>query len=257
MKQEFDLLKDLFVLSRINQSESATGLDSHSGCLYKEIWSWWPESVSYKFNSRGFRDREWPQDLDQLRQCVWCIGDSFTVGLGANREHTWPAILEQNLNRRTINISMDGASNQWIARQALQIIHEVGPQTMILHWSYTHRRESQILGSDEDRRIFALPAQTNDGMLEDLESWADSASKVERGKQHTDLVHSFIPKWSGEPINRPGDPAGVKTHQAIMRADLAKIIYEFKQLDFSRDAHHYYKNTAAFFCHKIIQKIGR
>lgn len=111
-----------------------SGIDSPELCVDKKHFNNWRSPITYHYNSRGFRDKEWPSDLEQS---IWCIGDSFTVGLGMPQDQTWPAQLAHN----TINISLDGASNTWIARQACAILREVKPKHMVLHWSYSHRRE--------------------------------------------------------------------------------------------------------------------
>jgi len=99
----------------------------------------WP--VTYKFNSRGYRDLDWPKDLQTLKSSIWCIGDSATMGIGVPIEHSWPSQLEQKLNNRTIKIAMLGASNEWITRKITSLVKEIHPSTIVVHWSFTHRRE--------------------------------------------------------------------------------------------------------------------
>jgi hypothetical protein len=99
----------------------------------------WP--ITYKFNSRGYRDLDWPTDIETLKNSIWCIGDSATMGIGAPVEHSWPSRLALKLNNRTINISMPGASNDWIYRQADQILKEIQPKSLVLQWSLLNRRE--------------------------------------------------------------------------------------------------------------------
>jgi hypothetical protein len=96
--------------------------------------------VNYSFNSRGFRDHEWPAD-SELKQNIWCVGDSGTLGVGIPLSHTWPVLLEQQLQQPTIKIAMVGASNDWIYRQARQILNLVQPNLMVILWSFLHRRE--------------------------------------------------------------------------------------------------------------------
>lgn len=123
------------------EQASTSGIDSPEACLDPQHYQAYPYTVSYQGNSRGFRDTEWPEDLVHA---VWCLGDSFTRGVGVPYEHTWPQVLQQQTGCRTINISMDGASNNWIARQAQMIIKDIAPQHMVIHWSYIHRREAPI-----------------------------------------------------------------------------------------------------------------
>ena len=134
-------LPDLVLPSRANQTWQYSGMDSPDLCATPQHFESYPHAVTYQYNSRGFRDCEWPDDLDDA---VWCIGDSFTVGLGLPQQHTWPYQLGKKLKRPALNISMDGASNQWIARRTREIISELEPDLIIVQWSYLHRREATV-----------------------------------------------------------------------------------------------------------------
>ena len=76
------------------------------------------------------------------------------MGLGSPVEHTWVNILQQKTGIRCINVSMDGASNAWIARKINRISEEINPRSIIVQWSYLHRTENKNISlSDEDRRF--------------------------------------------------------------------------------------------------------
>lgn len=136
-----NILCDLHIPTRSNQTWFESGMDCFSACNDRSHYQSYPHLVTYNYNSRGFRDTEWPVSLNES---IWCIGDSFTVGLGAPYNHTWPAILAHSTKQRTINVSMDGASNNWIARQTAKIIKEVAPKNIVILWSYVERRELDI-----------------------------------------------------------------------------------------------------------------
>ena len=74
------ILPDFTISSKINQNWAYSGMDSPDLCLDSKHFKSYPYSVSYQYNSRGYRDHEWPDDL---QNAVWCIGDSFTVGIGS------------------------------------------------------------------------------------------------------------------------------------------------------------------------------
>jgi len=138
------ILPDFVLPSRVNQCWKYTGIDSIEHCSDKKHFKAYPHDITYNYNSRGFRDAEWPDTVDKLKNAIWCVGDSFTVGLGSPIEHTWPYVLQQTLQKRTINISMDGASNNCIARKVLKILTQIQPELIVIHWSYLHRREDSV-----------------------------------------------------------------------------------------------------------------
>jgi hypothetical protein len=138
------ILPDFVLPSRVNQLWYHSGMDSEDLCRTPGHWRSYPHQVEYRYNNRGYRDESWPDNLRALQDAVWCVGDSFTVGIGSPRAHTWSHVLQQRTGIRTINVSMDGASNNWIARKAVRVLKQVMPKTMVLHWSFLNRREQDI-----------------------------------------------------------------------------------------------------------------
>jgi uncharacterized membrane protein len=188
------ILPDFILYSRINQHWHYTGIDSYDECSDKKHFKSYPYNIDYVYNSRGYRDQEWPDTLEELRESVWCIGDSFTVGLGSPLEHTWPYCVNQQLNKRTINISMDGASNYWIVRKAVDIINKIKPKLIIVQWSYINRAElNDSTLSDEARRQHFLDISLND--IELGNNFVKLVQKLESTKQNTGIIHSFIPDF--------------------------------------------------------------
>lgn len=135
------ILPDFILHTRANQRWDQSGMDCLEFCLDPKHFKSFPYNVSYCYNSRGFRDAEWPNNVADLASCIWCLGDSFTVGLGSPLEHTWPYLLQQHTGCRTINVSLDGGSNNWLARKSLRILEEIQPKCLIIQWSYISRRE--------------------------------------------------------------------------------------------------------------------
>ena len=138
------ILPEFILTSRQNQIWFESGMDSLNDCLDKKHFKSYPYPIEYRYNSRGYRDAKWPEDVSELENAIWCFGDSFTVGIGSPLEHTWAHLLQQHTKKRVINISMDGASNNWISRKAVEVLRLIKPKIIILHWSYTHRREYTV-----------------------------------------------------------------------------------------------------------------
>ena len=182
------ILSNIVLNSRVNKQWTESGIDSAELCLDKKHFAEYPHTISYNYNSRGFRDAEWPDSETALQDSIWCVGDSFTAGLGSAVEHTWPYIVSQQQQKRTINVSMDGASNEWIARKTIEIYNKLNPDIMIVMWSYFHRREKKSIElSDEDRRI-----QTSaDSAADDVTNFLYCISQV--NKTVKNCIHFIIP----------------------------------------------------------------
>jgi hypothetical protein len=182
------ILPDLVLKSRVNVQCNETGLDSYNQCPDQDHFKNFPHAVEYHYNSRGFRDSEWPSDPKDLKSAIWCVGDSFTVGLGSPFSHTWPQVLQKNTESRVINVSMDGASNNWIARRILDIHNAIAPEIIVVMWSYFHRREAAVDGSDEEKRLHFTEANERFDLLNFIKCFTD----VNR-LQNVNLIHFLIP----------------------------------------------------------------
>lgn len=190
------ILETLHLQSRANKTWEYSGIDSYTNCLNKEHFNQYPHKISYDYSSRGFRDNEWPDD-DELQDCIWCFGDSFTVGVGSPLEHTWVYLLQQRTGKRCINVSMDGASNKWILDRVVDVIDEVNPPNIVIHWSYLHRwqaPDSEKNLSNEDRRQFS----TGDRLISDTALVTNFIDNVLNKLEHyeNNIVYSCIPGFT-------------------------------------------------------------
>lgn len=275
------ILPDFVLPTRINKIWTESGIDSKTKCFNKDHFTNYPYVVEYVYNSRGFRDNEWP--ADNLNESIWCIGDSFTVGIGSAISHTWPYILKTVTKTNTINVSLDGASNDWIARKTLRILDEIRPKHIIIHWSYFHRYEiADYTLTDEQRRA----GFTNDLSIHgQFANFKKNLLLVETGKKETNIIHSFVPdaspilwphtfknKWETiKGTDWPDTPSTLKefnllplgVQKEIDHFDMTQLFLDYLQnsymysilenvqyipqterLDFARDYHHYDLKTA-------------
>ena len=142
------ILPNLILVIRANCCWTESGIDTLSRCRDKKRFHAYPDRVEYRYNSRGFRDAEWPEDL---KSAIWCVGDSFTAGIGSAYENIWPQKLSALTGRRTVNVAMDGASNNWIAQRVKEISEHINPDNIVVMWSSVERREKPV---DESRNKF-------------------------------------------------------------------------------------------------------
>lgn len=283
------ILEDFIVKSKKNLFKKTTGIDSIDYCKDKKHFSSYPYKIEYRYNSRGFRDSEWPESKEELENCIWCFGDSFTVGIGSPIAHTWVNILQKKLNRRCINVSMDGASNDWISRKVCNTIATINPKDIIIHWSYLSRGESSNeLISDENRRI----QRANVFIQDQLDNFIKNLSLIENNIQSSNIIYSFIPYatelfefnevWNQfKGADWPVLPK-VLAEVDLISSDIVKelkslnlydqmkcalafnelladlkdrYIPHFKPLDLARDGHHYDYLTAGKFVDSIIGRL--
>jgi hypothetical protein len=287
------ILPNFVLPSRVNQTWSYSGMDSLESCFDKKHFESYPYDITYNYNSRGFRDAEWPDSMEELQEATWCVGDSFTVGIGSPIEHTWPSVLQQQTGRRTVNVSMDGASNNWIARRSIDIIQSINPKTLIIHWSYIERREQPGKYLDQAWTQFyaniraphwpenvnlenfnALPTHIQNEILTEYgQEWKCGLSDEQlrlpyiKSTNEEDVENTIR---CIESVNQSAKSTRVvhsfipqfvnKSYKHLFDSQLANtsnslIIPEFKPVDIARDGHHYDIKTATNFVELII-KLG-
>lgn len=280
------ILPDFIIPSRVNQHWQDSGIDSLEYCLDKKHFQSYPYDIEYVYNNRGYRDSNWPNTIQELRESIWCVGDSFTVGIGSPREHTWPHLLSIETKIRTINVSMDGASNNWISRKALRIIKEINPKHMIIQWSYIPRRELDPVSAldkewnlfyrrirepdwpDCDRhQMFDLPASilskiNYHGWNENNVLTDDSRiSQFEKCSTQNDIDNTL--NCIRQVQNEAGNCLIIHSFIPLFAPREAKVaiesqisglvIPEIVQLDLARDGHHYDIKTSQALTQQILQ----
>ena len=280
------LLPEFKLSTRKNQLWTESGLDCLELCLDMEHYKNYPYPVEYKYNSRGFRDAEWPDSMIELQNSTWCIGDSFTVGIGSPLSNTWVNILQTKTNHRCINVSMDGTSNKWIARKAIEVLNVIKPKNMIIQWSYLTRDEStDVTKNDEDRRLPDINLSLTELYLINYKL----IKATELQKNNCNIIHSFIPHatcldskhilaiWNE--IKRdswPDLPKNLMEFNCLSKnimtelndfdvyklfisyyqlIDCITYIPEILQIDRARDGHHYDIITSTKFVDQLVDLI--
>lgn len=202
-----------------------SGMDCLEECLNKGHFSNYPKKITYQYNSRGFRDNEWPTDLSNV---IWCVGDSFTVGIGQPFEETWPSILEKKTGRRCLNLGEDGCSNDTIALRVQDICRLYKPQLVVIMWSYLHRRRVNDIDIQFDKNDF--------GLSNDIKNLHKNLSICQ--KLNINLINFSVPYASED-----------KKYLEKKYPNLKSI----RQLDRARDYHHFDIKTSAGICDLIVK----
>ena len=219
----------LKITNRLNLPTTETsGIDCLKECLNKEHFRNYAKKITYQYNSKGFRDTEWPTDISNV---IWCVGDSFTVGIGQPHEETWPAVLEKKTGTRCLNLGEDGCSNDTIALRAQEICKFYKPKLIVVMWSYLSRR-----------RINGVDVQYDDnnfGVANDLTNFAKNLKMV--NELPVDSIHLLVPN--------------AFENMKLLREKYPNLITT-SNLDYARDYHHFDIKTSELVCDIIMEKIN-
>jgi hypothetical protein len=220
----------LKIENRIGKPESKTsGIDTLSKCRDKKHYLSFPKKISYKYNSKGFRDEEWPVDMSDV---IWCVGDSFTVGIGQPYEETWPYLLGKTLGKRCINLGEDGCSNDTMALRIQEICKLHSPKLIVVMWSYLARRRVNGENVEHDKKDF--------GVDEDLANFLKNYETV--NSLPTNIINLLIP-FAFENIE-------------MLKTKYPNLVC-FAQLDYARDHHHFDVKTSKGVCQLIERRIKK
>jgi hypothetical protein len=204
-----------------NMQCTELGLDSLPYCLDKQWFVQYPDTVLYSLNKAGYRTHN-----EINHDCILAIGDSFTFGLGVNSEQRYTNILEQQLNYQVANVSLCGASNDWMSRKLEQLLGFIKPKAVIVHYSFSHRRERQNTNWEDNERTECEPLYT---VQENFDNWYKNFNYINMLCKNTQVIHSFIPNWHEHPLNYTSFGTNV----------IAPCIIS----DFARDKFHYGAET--------------
>lgn len=224
--------KNLEIGGYVGLQTDSYGMDSIGLCRDKKLFQNYPHTVTYHFNELGYRER--PVN-EFSRNSVICIGDSFTVGLGLPFELTYPQQLQKIINYPVLNFGLNGASNDWIARKLKTILSHFTPPVIVVHYTFSHRRELDNHSWFDDERTLCDVNMSDNAAFEDYENWRLCYNFV--NSLNVPVVHSFIPRWHN-PDTVPSE-----------------CIVPF-QLDLSRDGFHYGENTCRVLAEKLALKIS-
>lgn len=203
------------------------GLDSAEHCFDKTHYHSYPD-VFYMFNELGFRF-----DLANLtKRPILAIGDSFTLGLGVNVDQTWPSVLSRQIDLTVLNFSLNGASNDWIARKTQALLEFFDPMAVVIHYTFSHRRERPNIDWSDDERTECEPLYSTD---DNFNNWQKNFNTI--SALNVPVIHSFIPNWNELPVD----------YVALSE----RIVLPVDVVDLARDGFHYGVKTNQLLAHQI------
>lgn len=135
------IINDLEYFKRSsNYTSLYSGMDHPRESLVTEKdWHAYPvQDFDYKFNSWGFRGPEYNNYIGKPVNI--CLGDSFTVNVGGPIEYSWCSQLAKNFDIPTLNLGMDGASNDAIKLVYDRACEIFDVRHTFVMYTFMHRR---------------------------------------------------------------------------------------------------------------------
>jgi hypothetical protein len=200
-----------------NLTCATLGHDSPEHCFDRKHYNTYPVPVEYRFNEIGYRTNSIESFTGNE---ILAIGDSFTLGLGVAQQHSWPEQLSALLNYPVLNFSLNGASNAWMQRKTMQLLNRFTPQAIVVHYTFSHRRERTNTSWTDDERTECEPFYTD---LENYQDWKQTFDYFEC--LNIPVVHGFVPNWHTQDVNYSQLPG--------------KVIPPPVPIDLARDGFHY------------------
>lgn len=220
-----DFKQSIGIPDYANLQCNTLGLDSPEHCFDKRLFQTWGP-VSYEFNALGYRHKD-PKYYSGHE--ILAVGDSFTLGLGVNACDTWPEQLSRLLNYPVLNFSMNGASNDWIARKTSALLKYFKPKCVIIHYSFTHRRERSDTDWTDAERTLCEPTHSEQ---ENFDNWQNNRHQLIKICKGIPLIHTAIVNWH--------------THS------VPDVVVP-KQIDRARDGFHYGPQTNLTFATSLLE----
>ena len=133
------------------------GSDNYPTFRKNNSKNWTIDSVSYKFNSHGYRSAEM---IKSEKFTIACFGCSTTLGIGVPVEETWPQLFLQKFKAKTnkdaevLNFAWSAVSSDFISRTMYSVLPVIEPDLVLILLPTMHRYE---LYNDDGSTTNAFP----------------------------------------------------------------------------------------------------
>jgi len=122
-----------------NQTLYWCGSDSLANFKKNPTPGYTETSITYVFNSYGYREEEY--DLT-AKSNILCLGCSHTEGIGLKLEDSWPSLLKSQFDKSKVyNFGQGGCSSDSVTRILANITSVFNPQAVFILWPSVARYE--------------------------------------------------------------------------------------------------------------------
>jgi hypothetical protein len=178
----------IFVQSKSNKTLKFTQTDSEENFIknkeiYGKEWYYYNKDIEYKYNSWGYRTKEFSELNDDY---ILVLGCSFTEGIGLDYDDIWATKLGKKLNLDVFNLGIGGSGSDITGYNTILfhnfvLTNNKLPKYVIYQWTFENRTSYMF---------------NNESNLIDIETFSISYPKdayPKNYKKYNDWYnHSFI-----------------------------------------------------------------
>jgi hypothetical protein len=221
------------------------------------------DNVKYTFNQYGFRGDDPDLKTDYT---ILVAGCSHTFGVGLDDSKTWvqqfkdiipkKVVIKNGIKtQRTfkiINISISGASNDYIARALLQCTDIIKPNCIIACYTYDARREAILL--PHNGQVLQMTATVpdtlpgDDEIIDEYKGWFMTMHD-ESNHYNWDKNREIV-----KLLCRANNIDLIETHVGAMKRIQRSLYKELGFVDLARDAEHFGPHTHKKFAQEMMKQ---
>ena len=191
-------------------------------------------NFTYKFNNRGLRDEDWPDDLEELKKGYFAVGDSGTMAVGLPYEYGYTRVVEKELGVRVYKIGRVEACNvRWIFANVKDILEHIKPKVIFIQWSFAWRNNLK------KSKFSWNSSKQDDELLVNL------IKQVERLKGDTRILHCLVRENLTRQFFKMIKDLPIHT----------ECPDETDTVDMARDNLHYGIETNKHFAHRCVRYV--
>lgn len=210
-----------------NTSVSWYGTDSLENFKNNPHPDYTETSITYKFNSKGFRAQEF--DFSNIENNILCFGCSHTAGTAV--QEPWPCILQQELPEyKVYNLGHGAGSSDTVCRLMTNYVPLLKPKKVFILWPSLTRFElyntSGVMHIGPWHKHISAKSTTEETRLnwsKKNKIYAGMLSKI----YNFELFEDQESKWTKKPglldWGRDHAHPGSKTHVAIAKNFMNKF----------------------------------
>ena len=159
---------------------------------------WVDQSIDYSFNSLGFRDDEFPTNLNYL-----AVGCSHTQGVGLHREQTWVSQLSNMIGEKVFNAGISGAAQDTVYRVLDQLLPNYHPKVVFMLAPPSWRME--LSDDNQTFKVYNFHSYAEDRSKHlDFYFQNDINSSI-NSQRNIDAIQNICNKWNSKLITLLSD----------------------------------------------------